>query len=195
MNKGKKSPSSTGSKIPATVPRSSTSSNAPSSSNSSNSAAGAIQTLVKSYVDNTPARLKLIDAFCAFLVVLGVMQFAYCILITDYPFNSFLAGFSATVGQFVLAASLRIQANKANSKDFNGMTPERYVHNFWECFMSYQISDTWFPSSLAEHSAILSLVQSYYISLCTTFWGNCRWKNNCIVCRHRSLRLRIIRWG
>ncbi|PWN37354.1 defender against death DAD protein [Meira miltonrushii] len=130
MNKGKKSTSSTGSKIPASVPRASTSSSAPTSSNSSNSAAGALQTLFKSYGDNTPARLKLIDAFCAFLVVLGVIQFVYCIVITDYPFNSFLAGFSATVGQFVLAASLRIQANKANTKDFNGMTPERAFADF-----------------------------------------------------------------
>ena len=34
------------------------------------------------------------------------------------PFNAFLAGFSATVGQFVLTASLRIQTNPANRKEF-----------------------------------------------------------------------------
>ena len=73
-------------------PRASTSTGATNSSSSNNSAAGALQTLIKSYRENTPPRLKLVDIFCIFLVILGVMQFAYCILITDFPFNSFLAG-------------------------------------------------------------------------------------------------------
>ena len=36
------------------------------------------------------------------------------------PFNAFLSGFSATVGQFVLTASLRIQTNPENEGEFGG---------------------------------------------------------------------------
>lgn len=64
------------------------------------------------------------------------------------PFNAFLSGFSATVGQFVLTgmytlasswnrdkragltqyvASLRIQTNVENKAEFVGVSPERYV--------------------------------------------------------------------
>jgi hypothetical protein len=41
------------------------------------------------------------------------------------PFNAFLSGFSATVGQFVLTASLRIQTNPANKGDFENISHER----------------------------------------------------------------------
>jgi oligosaccharyltransferase complex subunit epsilon len=54
------------------------------------------------YVDETPQRTKLIDAFMAFLMVVGALQFLYCVLAGNYPFNAFLSGFGATVGQFVL---------------------------------------------------------------------------------------------
>jgi oligosaccharyltransferase complex subunit epsilon len=77
----------------------------------------------KKYLDTTPQRTKLIDVFMAFLVVVGVLQFVYCVLVGNYvrrhhhsyyyrsmlivplqPFNAFLSGFSATVGQFVLTS-------------------------------------------------------------------------------------------
>jgi hypothetical protein len=43
------------------------------------------------YVDDTPQRVKLVDAFMAFLVALGVVQFAYCVVAGNYvcPPNSF----------------------------------------------------------------------------------------------------------
>jgi oligosaccharyltransferase complex subunit epsilon len=52
----------------------------------------AVSSLWTAYTDGTPARLKFIDAFLAFLVLSGVLQFAYCVLITNFPFNAFLAG-------------------------------------------------------------------------------------------------------
>ncbi|CCC71153.1 hypothetical protein NCAS_0G02660 [Naumovozyma castellii] len=67
---------------------------------------------MKSYWEqvNKDSRLKLIDIFCAFLVILGVIQFSFICLIRDnYPFNAFLAGFIICVGQFVLLISLRLQ--------------------------------------------------------------------------------------
>jgi len=77
------------------------------------------------YLDTTPQRTKLIDAFMSFLVVVGVLQFVYCVIAGNYPFNAFLSGFSATVGQFVLTASLRIQTNAENKADFGEVSPER----------------------------------------------------------------------
>lgn len=36
------------------------------------------------YVDKTPQRTKLLDAFMAFLVIVGVLQFAYCVVAGNY---------------------------------------------------------------------------------------------------------------
>ena len=52
----------------------------------------AVETLWRAYVDTTPGRLKFIDSFLVFLMLSGVMQFLYCILVTNFPFNAFLAG-------------------------------------------------------------------------------------------------------
>ncbi|KAK0618327.1 DAD family-domain-containing protein [Bombardia bombarda] len=85
------------------------------------------------YTKSTPQRTKLLDAFMAFLVVVGALQFLYCILAGNYPFNAFLSGFSATVGQFVLTASLRIQTTEANKSDFPAVSPERAFADFVVC--------------------------------------------------------------
>ncbi|MCJ1313943.1 hypothetical protein MMC25_007623 [Agyrium rufum] len=77
------------------------------------------------YIQKTPSRTKLVDVFMAFLVVVGALQFLYCLIGGNYPFNAFLAGFSATVGQFVLTASLRIQTNPENQSEFKGRSHER----------------------------------------------------------------------
>ncbi|KAJ5746513.1 hypothetical protein N7520_011695 [Penicillium odoratum] len=67
------------------------------------------------YLANTAQRTLLLDAFMAFLVLVGGLQFVYCVLAGNYPFNAFLSGFSAAVGQFVLTASLRMQTSDSNS--------------------------------------------------------------------------------
>ncbi|CAG8159940.1 unnamed protein product [Penicillium nalgiovense] len=51
----------------------------------------------------------------AFLVLVGGLQFVYCVLAGNYPFNAFLSGFSAAVGQFVLTASLRMQTSDSGT--------------------------------------------------------------------------------
>src|SRR5205809_4879762 len=38
------------------------------------------------YTENTPQRVKLIDFFMAFLVVVGVLQFVYCVLAGNYVY-------------------------------------------------------------------------------------------------------------
>lgn len=35
-------------------------------------------------MDRTPPRVKLIDAFMGFLVVVAALQFAYCLLVGNY---------------------------------------------------------------------------------------------------------------
>ncbi|KAJ5586916.1 uncharacterized protein N7459_002681 [Penicillium hispanicum] len=67
------------------------------------------------YLATTAQRTLLLDAFMAFLVLVGGLQFLYCVLAGNYPFNAFLSGFSAAVGQFVLTASLRMQTSDAGS--------------------------------------------------------------------------------
>ncbi|KAK9472488.1 defender against death DAD protein [Dipodascopsis tothii] len=92
--------------------------------------ASAISQVWSSYVTTTPKRVKLIDSFLGFLLVTGVLQFAFCLLVGNYPFNAFLSGFAATVGQFVLTASLRIQANPENASQFKTVSPERAFADF-----------------------------------------------------------------
>ncbi|CCO26990.1 Dolichyl-diphosphooligosaccharide--protein glycosyltransferase subunit DAD1 Short=Oligosaccharyl transferase subunit DAD1 [Rhizoctonia solani AG-1 IB] len=89
------------------------------------STSGAVQQLWKAYQNNTSDRLKLIDAFLVFIMISGIVQFLYCILITNYPFNAFLSGFGSTIGQFVLTASLRSQVNPENRAHFKDVSPER----------------------------------------------------------------------
>lgn len=106
----------------------------------------AVQSLWKAYNEQTADRLKFIDAFLVFIMLSGVSQFLYCILVTNFPFNAFLAGyvtvqyykisgaltvtfhrFASTIGQFVLTASLRSQVNPENKSEFKDVSPERYV--------------------------------------------------------------------
>ncbi|KDQ28931.1 hypothetical protein PLEOSDRAFT_1088935 [Pleurotus ostreatus PC15] len=84
-----------------------------------------VQTLWRAYNEQTPDRLKFVDAFLFFLMLSGIVQFTYCVLVTNFPFNAFLAGFSSTVGQFVLTASLRSQVNPENKDEFKEVSPER----------------------------------------------------------------------
>jgi len=90
----------------------------------------AISALFRAYSSNTSDRLKFIDAFLVFLILSGVIQFAYCVLVTNFPFNAFLAGFSSNVGQFVLTASLRAQVNPENKTEFKEVSPERAFADF-----------------------------------------------------------------
>merc|ERR1712130_625416 len=70
------------------------------------------------YMDTTPQRTKLLDSFMA------------CLIAGNFPFNAFLSGFSATIGQFVLTASLRIQTNPQNTGEFGTISHERAFADF-----------------------------------------------------------------
>ncbi|KAK3706306.1 oligosaccharyltransferase complex subunit epsilon [Vermiconidia calcicola] len=125
---------------PATTTTSSTASHTPSKSQSKNTPTSSIRNaqdaqeiavgIWNNYVEKTPQRVKLVDAFMLFLMVVGVLQFVYCVIGGNYPFNAFLSGFSATVGQFVLTASLRIQTNPENKAEFERISHERAFADF-----------------------------------------------------------------
>ena len=51
--------------------------------------------LWSAYYESTSARLKTIDAFLVFLMLSGIIQFLYCILVSNFPFNAFLAGYAS----------------------------------------------------------------------------------------------------
>lgn len=82
------------------------------------------------YTHKTPQRTKLLDTFMAFLVAVGALQFLYVVVVGNFPFNAFLAGFAATVGQFVLTASLRMQTNPENQAEFEEISHERAFADF-----------------------------------------------------------------
>ncbi|GAA5854349.1 hypothetical protein JCM8547_001789 [Rhodosporidiobolus lusitaniae] len=126
---------------PAVVADASSSSSALSSSNAAHppvkrakqesaSFVGSVQTLWQSYQRETPSRLKLIDSFMFFLMLTGIAQFVYCFAVTNFPFNAFIGGFAATVGQFVLCGALRIQVNLENKETFPTISPERAFGDF-----------------------------------------------------------------
>ncbi|KAK6505388.1 oligosaccharyltransferase complex subunit epsilon [Arthrobotrys musiformis] len=116
---------------PATTTTSSSSSSTSTVKLSANSSPFAVAGAIwEKYQKDTPQRTKLIDVFLGFLVIVGAIQFVYCVIAGNYPFNAFLAGFGATVGQFVLTASLRIQTNPANKTEFSSVSPERAFADF-----------------------------------------------------------------
>jgi oligosaccharyltransferase complex subunit epsilon len=64
---------------------------------------GILNKLKDEYQISTPKKLKLIDAYLFYVLLTGIIQFAYCLLVGTFPFNSFLSGFISTVGCFILA--------------------------------------------------------------------------------------------
>ena len=62
-----------------------------SSSSNSQSPQEIVLGIWQSYLDTTPQRTKLIDVFMAFLVVVGVLQFVYCVIAGNYVCSSVLS--------------------------------------------------------------------------------------------------------
>lgn len=58
------------------------------------------------YIQATPKKLKIIDAYLLYIMLTGIIQFVYCCLVGTFPFNSFLSGFTSCVGSFVLAGQI-----------------------------------------------------------------------------------------
>ncbi|TPX72156.1 dolichyl-diphosphooligosaccharide---protein glycotransferase [Spizellomyces sp. 'palustris'] len=125
----KSSPAQASPASPAGAVSASAQSVAASASNAAAQQAFLVRRLVSSYKKNTPQSLKLIDMYLVFVMLTGIIQFVYVLLAGTYPYNSFLAGFGASVGSFVLAANLRMQVNPEN-KEFKDTSTERAFADF-----------------------------------------------------------------
>ena len=62
-----------------------------------------VRGFLRDYRAQTPTRLQLVDAYLTYVMLTGIVQFTYCLLVGTFPFNSFLSGFISSVGSFVLA--------------------------------------------------------------------------------------------
>ncbi|KAG5894691.1 hypothetical protein JTB14_034739 [Gonioctena quinquepunctata] len=82
------------------------------------------------YHGKTSKKLKVIDAYLLYILLTGIVQFAFCLLVGTFPFNSFLSGFISCVSCFVLAVCLRLQVNPENKNQFSGISPERGFADF-----------------------------------------------------------------
>ncbi|KPI38615.1 Dolichyl-diphosphooligosaccharide--protein glycosyltransferase subunit dad1 [Cyphellophora attinorum] len=71
------------------------------------------------YIQETPSRTLFLDIFLLYIALNGAVQFIYCIIGGNYPFNAFLSGFGAAVGQFVLTVSLRMQTVEQSPTETN----------------------------------------------------------------------------
>ncbi|KAK2723709.1 dolichyl-diphosphooligosaccharide--protein glycosyltransferase subunit DAD1-like [Artemia franciscana] len=89
-----------------------------------------VKSFASDYMKTTSKRLKIIDAYLAYILLTGIVQFGYCCLVGTFPFNSFLSGFISSVGCFVLAVCLRLQINPANKVQFDNISPKRAFADF-----------------------------------------------------------------
>ncbi|KAJ8962769.1 hypothetical protein NQ318_001168 [Aromia moschata] len=82
------------------------------------------------YQTKTTKKLKVIDAYLFYILLTGIVQFIYCLLVGTFPFNSFLSGFISCVSCFVLGVCLRLQVNPENKTQFYSISPERGFADF-----------------------------------------------------------------
>ena len=87
-------------------------------------------TVLNKYQSETPKRLKIIDAYLLYVMMTGVIQIVYALIVGAFPFNSILSGFISCVGSFVLGVGLRLQVNDDNKDQFIGITNERAFADF-----------------------------------------------------------------
>lgn len=104
-----------------------------------------ISIFISNYNDKTPKKIQLIDLFMVFSLLTAAVQFGYVCLVGTFPFNSFLAGFIACIGAFVLTgtknnffshllASLRKQVVlEIREKEFKNNLPERAYADYILC--------------------------------------------------------------
>jgi oligosaccharyltransferase complex subunit epsilon len=65
----------------------------------------ATKKFITAYHKDTPNSLKLIDVYLVYIMLTGIFQFIYMLVVGTFPYNAFLGGFISTVGSFVLAGN------------------------------------------------------------------------------------------
>jgi len=66
---------------------------------------GVGKSLMAEYKKSATTQTKIVDLFLAFILVTGILQFLYCVIVGSFPFNSFLSGFLSCVGMFALTGT------------------------------------------------------------------------------------------
>merc|ERR1711915_1118469 len=84
---------------------------------------GVVNKFLEEYNNNTPKKIKIIDAYLTYIFFTGIFQFVYCCLVGTFPFNAFLSGFISSVASFVrmsffisLWSTLLVKRNRVNKK-------------------------------------------------------------------------------
>lgn len=119
------------------------------SSRDSRSTGFILQDVWNAYNEAVPKPLKKIDAFLAYVLVMGIVQFVYGLTVGTFPFNSFLAGFFSCVGVFVLTVSLRMQVDPRVRKD---------KQNRWSTLTVRRAYADWLFCNLILHMAVLNFL-------------------------------------
>lgn len=57
---------------------------------------------MKGYTSATPKKIKLIDAFSFYCFFITFLQIGYCLIVGNFPMNSFLAGVFTSLGSLIL---------------------------------------------------------------------------------------------
>ena len=144
-----------------------------SSQTAPSSVSHAVSALWKSYLQQTPDRLKFIDAFLAFIVLSGVIQFIYCVLVTNFPFNAFLAGYVVTAAGCVLwltgsVVSRALLDSLSSPLRFGRKSTPKTAQSSKRCHprgvFSLFIADMYDQRACAE-----LLLISHWAPLCSTF--------------------------
>ena len=101
------------------------------------------------YQDKTSRSIKVIDVYLVYVLMTGIIQFVYMLLVGSFPFNSFLAGFLSCVGVFVLTVALRMQVNPVSRMD---------PRNSWKNITPARAYADWLFCNLILHIAVLNFL-------------------------------------
>ena len=55
----------------------------------------------------TEKKVKIVDLFLVYAMATALVQFTYCLLVGNFPFNSFLSGFGCALGVFILGGTVQ----------------------------------------------------------------------------------------
>lgn len=78
---------------------------------------GVLLAFKKSYMANTPWKIRLLDSFIVYNAFLLIIQMIYMVGVGNFPKNSFLSGIICCLGSIALTSSFRISlTNDKNNK-------------------------------------------------------------------------------
>ncbi|KAF0991403.1 hypothetical protein HZS_3467 [Henneguya salminicola] len=86
--------------------------------------------LWKSYLENTQPKLLLIDSYLFIVMLIGVINFIYCMVFMQSPFNIFISSFVSCLGSFTLGVALRMHLDPNSEKSFPDVSHRKALFDF-----------------------------------------------------------------